>query len=82
VTKPPRFSIRVQGQDLLITIEAGQASVGYQVNPEAEDKGWKLYSRPIQLQPGDRLAAQAIRYGYATSEVAELTLLKPKKDRD
>jgi arylsulfatase A-like enzyme len=40
------------------------ASIGYRI----ADDPWKLYVAPLDLEPGVRLSARAIRYGWSESE--------------
>lgn len=35
------------------------------------EKGWLLYKGPVELKPGQKIAARAFRIGYAASGVAE-----------
>jgi arylsulfatase A-like enzyme len=65
VTPPPR--LRVEGARVSIEPPLPGASVGYRI-----DAGrWLLYTRPFDAPRGARVAAKAVRYGWAESEPAE-----------
>jgi hypothetical protein len=64
-----------------IIIEAGTdgASIAWTTD-EGEEAHWKLYARPIRLEPGmtTTIRAKAIRYGYAESPETMATItVKP-----
>ncbi len=42
------------------------ASIGYRLDEEP----WRLYTGPINVLPGRRIEAKAIRYGFEESETA------------
>ena len=50
------------------------ASIGYQIYNWREEPGdsWKIYSEPVKLERGQRLAAVAHRIGYKPSEQIEV----------
>lgn len=58
--------------DDLLTVSSSTAgaSLGYRLN----DSDWRIYVDPIQLRPGDKVQAKAVRYGWAESDSIELTM--------
>jgi arylsulfatase A-like enzyme len=70
-TARPQMSASPAGAGLSavsLRSETEGASIGYRVGDAAR---WKLYSGPFRVSPGSRIAAKAIRYGFAESEVME-----------
>jgi hypothetical protein len=65
VTAAPE-SVIADGRLTLRSATAG-ASLGYRVDGGA----WQLYTGPFALEPGARIEAKAVRYGWAESESAE-----------
>ncbi|MEE3328953.1 MAG: sulfatase-like hydrolase/transferase [Myxococcota bacterium] len=62
VTEEPRFS-QTEGRVEISSLTPG-ASIQYRV-----DEGpWRLYTEPLRLPKGSFIQAQAVRYGYETSE--------------
>lgn len=55
---------------LVITSPDEGASIGYQLN----GGDWQLYVDPIHLTRGDEIRAKAVRYGWAESNNAELSM--------
>jgi N-sulfoglucosamine sulfohydrolase len=55
---------------LSIQSETPGTSLGYRQN----GGGWKVYSAPITVLPGDKIDAKAIRYGWQESAVTSLQI--------
>ena len=66
-TKPVMF-VSPGGNDILVKLasETEGASIGYRFEGETR---WRLYTRQIDVRPGTRIEAKAIRYGFKESEV-------------
>ncbi len=56
----------VDGNQVAIECETIGASIGYR---QKSKKGWSLYSKPFQLNPGSQIQVQAFRIGWKPSEV-------------
>ena len=67
-TASPTFSTDSEG-NMTIRSATDGASIGYRHNEE----NWQLYTRPVSLDPGGKLTAKAVRYGWASSEVVEFS---------
>lgn len=65
VTSVPEVSWR--GRTATVTA-AHQASIEVRLD---EDGPWSLYVEPVEVGPGQRLEARAVRYGWAGSEVRD-----------
>lgn len=65
VTETPTLTRQPSGNDarLVLTCATQGASIGYQVN----DGPWQLYSRPVTVATGAKVAGKAIRIGYKPS---------------
>jgi len=70
VTAAPQVRLSRRGSRLVATLSSATygASIGYSFEGSNSDR-WLLYTTPIQLDPGQRLWAKAIRYGYKESSV-------------
>ncbi len=65
VTPAPTLALR----DGALAIEAiPGASIGYRANGGP----WRLYTGPVQAEPGARIEARAVRYGWKPRKSAEL----------
>ena len=62
VTEEPRF--RLKDGRVEISSQTEGASIQYRI----DDGPWILYAVPVQVPEGSGLRAQAVRYGYETSE--------------
>ncbi|PWD98443.1 sulfatase family protein [Marinilabilia rubra] len=49
------------------------ASIAYQKGDDIGGKHWQLYSKPVKMEPGEKINARAVRLGYKTSEITEFT---------
>lgn len=65
-TAAPRIRATRDGAELSVELESETpgASIGYRIG---EDGPWRLYAGPLTLNPGERLEAKAVRYGYGES---------------
>jgi arylsulfatase A-like enzyme len=73
--QPPTASPEiVRGADgrVLLSCDTEGASLGYQLGGDGRGVEWRLYTGPIEVAPGVRIEAKAIRYGYAESPVVRL----------
>lgn len=69
-TAAPVATTNVADGGTLVRLSSASAgaSIGYsREGPTA--KRWQLYTTPLRLEPGERLWAKAIRYGYKESSV-------------
>ena len=62
VTEEPRF-FQNDGR-----VEIASATKGASIHYRFDDGPWKIYTEPVRVSKGARLKAQAVRYGYETSE--------------
>jgi arylsulfatase A-like enzyme len=62
VTEPPSIKASKNGL-LVITASTPGSSIGYRIG----DGPWLLYHEPIALEPGTRVTAKAVRYGFTES---------------
>ncbi|MDA9069819.1 hypothetical protein N9B67_00470 [Algibacter sp.] len=53
------------------SISTKGASIGYQVDEFIGSERWLLYSKPIQLNKGQKVVVRAKRIGYNTSNLVE-----------
>ena len=69
VTAPPTLSVTEIGPVMHVTLTSDPegASIGYKTDESSED--WRLYTETITLPIGTTIYAEAIRYGYAQSDV-------------
>lgn len=64
-----------EGTSVRISCKTPGASIAYQVNGKGYHKDhWFLYTRPVNLKPGDKIIATAIRIGYKQSGLAEFKM--------
>ena len=70
ITASPVF--RGQSPQLTIQSETPGASLGYRMN----GGDWQLYRGPIDVKPGDKIEARAIRYGWRESEPTSLQVAR------
>ena len=64
LTEEPRF-VQREGW-----VEIASATKGASIHYRVDDGPWKVYTEPIRVPKGSFLKAQAVRYGYQTSENA------------
>lgn len=57
-------------KNMQIAVSTPGASLGYRLN----DGPWLLYQQPVAVRPGDTLVAKAVRYGWAESDEAQVTI--------
>lgn len=74
VTAAPEIRIAAETEEVSLTASTPGASIGYRVAGAADGARWLLYSGPFVAQPGDRIEAKAVRYGYKESAVSALTV--------
>ncbi|MFO8001538.1 MAG: sulfatase-like hydrolase/transferase [Marinilabilia sp.] len=67
-TKEVTFSSK-KGDTCVLTSETEGASIAYQKGDSIGQDHWQLYSKPVEMQPGEPIKARAVRLGYKTSEV-------------
>lgn len=73
-TAPPDITTR--GNTIALSSPTEGASLGYQLLSEGESPGesWQLYTQPIELMAGQRVAVIAHRLGYKPSAVLSVQL--------
>jgi len=76
-TKPETAtpSVKFKKGKVSINCKTEGASIGYKINPKAQS--WKVYSKPFEVKPKDKLIVKAHRIGYVPSET--ITIAIPKK---
>lgn len=76
-TKPETAtpSVKFKKGKASINCKTEGASIGYKTNPKAQS--WKVYSKPFEVKPEDKLIVKAHRIGYMPSE--KITIAIPKK---
>lgn len=67
VTQAPKITTK-NGRVILTSATPG-ASIAYTIDGSAPERG-QIYTGPFTLPPGAAIAARAIRYGYAPSEIS------------
>ena len=67
-TKPETAtpSVKFKKGKASINCKTEGASIGYKTNPKAQS--WKVYSKPFEVKPEDKLIVKAHRIGYLPSE--------------
>ncbi|MGL1885073.1 MAG: sulfatase [Reichenbachiella sp.] len=67
----------VEVKDGLVNVTCATigASIGYKIRPD--DKSWKVYIGPFEIQVGEDVTVIAHRLGYQRSEEVSLPLLSP-----
>lgn len=75
VTQKPKISS--EGNSVTLSCPTEGAEIAYLVTDKeitpTLDSGWKLYSKPFELNKGDIVYAMANRIGYRDSEIVEYT---------
>lgn len=56
------------GKEIRFSTPTEGASIGYQMDEIIGSERWLLYSKPISLNPGQKIVARAKRIGYTTSK--------------
>ncbi len=70
VTEPPQ--IELINDQLVITCKTSGASIGYKiVEGDTKSKSWKVYSKPFNINNGEKLLFQAHRIGFEPSQIQE-----------
>jgi len=59
--------------DLVLSSTTPGASIAYQKGAEIGKAHWNLYSGPVKVNGGEKVAARAIRIGYKTSDISNYT---------
>ena len=62
VTEEPRFSLNED------QVEISSSTPGASIQYRVDDGPWKIYTAPLPIRKGSVIQAQAVRYGYQTSE--------------
>ncbi len=71
-----------QGGTVTIACATPGASIAYRVGGEPQSRtGWRLYSQPVRLEPGEILYARACRLGFADSVTVTFRLGDPVVSR-
>lgn len=75
LVQPQTATPQIRIQQGLVTLSSGTAgaSIAYTLGAEAPEPG-RIYTGPFLAEPGTRITARAIRYGYAASEIASVQL--------
>jgi len=78
-TATPKFSLATEasgeGKHFAITCATEGASIAYRIGGGWKEKaGWKLYTEPVLLKPGQSLYAEACRLGFKDSNETRLKL--------
>jgi hypothetical protein len=71
-TLPITFNKNSEGL-IVVETETPGASIAYQQGSKIGGSHWKLYSQPLSLAPGERIAARAVRPGFKTTPIAYYT---------
>jgi len=74
-TADPKFVAWYSGMQLIRCATPG-ASIAYRISGEAKT-GWKLYTKPVLLRPGQILHAKACRIGFRDSNEVKFNLGEP-----
>lgn len=67
-TERPQISVR-DGK-LYLSCATQGASMGYHIT----DDRWQLYHGPVDVDPGQKVVAKAVRYGWEESESVSLLI--------
>jgi hypothetical protein len=61
--------IETKNQLTYLNCKTNGASIAYQRGNNMGSKHWLLYSKPIQLNPNEKIRTRAIRIGYKASNI-------------
>lgn len=69
--QPVTADVKIQQQNNTIVLSCATegASIGYQLSDAIGSDYWQLYSKPLLLQPQEKISTRAIRIGYKASNI-------------
>ena len=70
ITKP--VEITVLDNVISLKCETKGASIGYQMGAQIGSQNWKLYNKPFNLSPNQKLSTRAIKIGYKASTITNI----------
>ena len=73
----PTVDLAVQNGNLTMSLASKTegASLQYRITSRgAKNTSWKIYSKPVVVQPGDKIDAVACRAGFKDSDVSQQTI--------
>ena len=71
VLQPVTADVKIQQQNNTIVLSCATegASIAYQLSDAIGTDYWQLYSKPLLLQPQEKISTRAIRIGYKASNI-------------
>ena len=69
--QPVTADVKIQQQNNTIVLSCATegASIGYQLSDAIGSDYWQLYTKPLLLQPQEKISTRAIRIGYEASNI-------------
>jgi arylsulfatase A-like enzyme len=69
--QPVTADVKIQQQNNTIVLSCATegASIGYQLSDAIGSDYWQLYTKPLLLQPQEKISTRAIRIGYKASNI-------------
>lgn len=69
--QPVTADVKIQQQNNTIVLSCATegASIGYQLSDAIGSDYWQLYTKPLMLQPQEKISTRAIRIGYKASNI-------------
>ncbi|PRY85719.1 sulfatase family protein [Mongoliibacter ruber] len=75
MVQPETAPVEFVSEDAMLGLSSKTegASIAFQIDSEIGGKYWSLYTEPLKLEKGQKIAARAVRIGYKTSDIGTFT---------
>lgn len=67
-TKKPEFTFKEKENILIVNCPTPAATIGYRLEKEKGKESWNVYTKPLKIEPGEKVTIKAQRIGYEESE--------------